>query len=64
VAAAAAAVAAAAVVVVAVVAVVAVAAAATEKGGLEMPFELMPPSVASVVQSHLVEGLPMERPET
>jgi len=31
---------------------------------LEMPFELMLPSVASVVQSHLVEGLPMERPET
>ena len=38
--------------------------AVAEKGGLEMPFELMPPSVASVVQSHLVEGLPMERPET
>lgn len=32
--------------------------------GLEMPFELMPPSVASVVRSHLVEGLPTERPET
>ena len=31
---------------------------------LEMPFELMPPSFASVVRSHLSEGLPTERPET
>ena len=31
---------------------------------LEMPFELMPPSFASVVRSHLLEGLPTERPET
>ena len=31
---------------------------------LEMPFELMPPSVASVVRSHLSEGLSTERPET
>ena len=31
---------------------------------LEMPFELMPPSVVSVVRSHLSEGLSTERPET
>eukprot|EP01043_Picozoa_sp_COSAG02_P079771 COSAG02_NODE_18628_length_928_cov_3.019300_1_plen_133_part_10 len=35
-----------------------------EIDGLEMPFELMPPSVASVVRSHLSEGLSTERPET
>jgi hypothetical protein len=35
-----------------------------EIDGLEMPFELMLPSVASVVRSHLVERLPTERPDT
>ena len=35
-----------------------------EIDGLEMPFELMPPSVASMVRSHLSEGLSTERPET